>query len=217
MTERRQDAIFNNPLTASRAVDIDAIAIQLQDVGYIVLDAPLVERLSSWLLVRCQDNGDDRFQAAQVGRGSGRQEIGSLRGDAISWLDDLNPIDRAYTDWMEALRVGLNRALYLGLFSYESHYSIYCPGTGYTRHSDVLSGKRNRILSTVFYLNEDWLADDGGELVLFAPIGDAAIATINPTFGKMVIFLSDSFPHEVLAARNTRRSIAGWFRGREVQ
>jgi SM-20-related protein len=195
-------------------MNIDAIAAQLHEVGYIVLDAPLLKRLSSRLLVRCQDDGDNRFQAAQVGRGLGRQEIGSLRGDAISWLDNVNRADCAYLNWMEELRVGLNQALYLGLFDYESHYSIYRSGTGYARHSDVLGGKRNRILSTVFYLNEDWLADDGGELILFAHIGDAAIATINPTFGKMVIFLSESFPHEVLAACNTRRSIAGWFRGR---
>ena len=195
-------------------MNIDAIAGQLLEVGYIVLDAPLLKRLSSRLLARCQDSGDDRFQAAQVGRGIGRQEIGSLRGDAISWLDNVNRTDCAYLDWMEELRVGLNQVLYLGLFNYESHYSIYRSGAGYARHSDVLSGTRNRILSTVFYLNEDWLTDDGGELILFASIGDATIATINPTFGKMVIFLSESFPHEVLAARNTRRSIAGWFRSR---
>jgi SM-20-related protein len=55
-------------------------------------------------------------------------------------------------------------------------------------------------------LNKDWLADDGGELILFAPIGDAAIATIKPTFGKTIIFLSESFPHEVLAARYPARA-----------
>jgi len=28
----------------------------------------------------------------------------------------------------------------------------------------------------------------------------------------MIIFLSDSFPHQVLLSHTTRRSIAGWFR-----
>lgn len=37
-----------------------------------------------------------------------------------------------------------------------------------------------------------------GELMLFAPGGDAIIDTVNPSFGKMVIFLSESFPHAVL-------------------
>ena len=36
--------------------------------------------------------------------------------------------------------------------------------------------------------------------------------TVNPTFGTMIIFLSESFPHEVLISHATRRSIAGWFR-----
>ena len=113
---------------------------------------------------------------------------------------------------MEKLRLGLNAALYLGLFDYECHYAIYGAGDGYAKHSDVLNGKRNRILTTVLYLNEDWHTRDRGELVLFEPAGDGVIATVNPTFGKMIIFLSDSFPHEVLISHNTRRSIAGWFR-----
>jgi SM-20-related protein len=35
---------------------------------------------------------------------------------------------------------------------------------------------------------------------------------VAPTFGTMIIFLSESFPHEVLRSNATRRSIAGWFR-----
>ena len=115
---------------------------------------------------------------------------------------------------MEELRIGLNRLLFLGLFDYESHYAIYGAGAGYGKHSDVLNGQNNRILTTVLYLNEDWQARDGGELILFAPAGDTAIATVMPTFGTMIIFLSDGAPHEVLTAHRTRRSIAGWFRGR---
>jgi SM-20-related protein len=76
----------------------------------------------------------------------------------------------------------------------------------------VLVGKRNRILSTVLYLNEDWQACDGGELVVYESTGKSIIATVNPTFGRMIIFLSDAFPHEVLVSHKTRRSIAGWFR-----
>jgi SM-20-related protein len=116
---------------------------------------------------------------------------------------------------MEKLRNGLNKALYLGLFDYECHYAIYGEGSGYAKHSDVLSGKKNRILSTVFYLNENWQTGDGGELVLFEPTGGTVITTVEPTFGKMIIFLSESFPHEVLVSQTERRSIAGWFRTRE--
>ncbi len=196
--------------------NIAAIALQLEQVGYIVLDQPLLASLTARLLTRCQADDMQRFQAARVGRGQAMQQIGALRGDVISWLDTSNSTDHAYLTWMEELRSGLNAALFLGLFDYECHYAVYGAGAGYGKHSDVLSGNQNRILSTVFYLNENWQAADGGELLLFEPDGDKLIATVNPLFGTMIIFLSESFPHQVLTAHRTRRSIAGWFRVREM-
>ena len=196
-------------------MNISEIADHLTRVGYIVLDDPLQKTLTDSLFTRCQDDDSLRFQAAQIGRGSAKKHLSPLRGDVISWLDDNNSIDHAYLVWMEALRSGLNSTLFLGLFDFECHYAIYAAGTGYAKHSDVLHGARNRIVSTVFYLNEDWHAGDGGELRLFEPSGETAIATVSPSFGTMIIFLSESFPHEVLMAHNKRRSITGWFRVRE--
>lgn len=193
-------------------MNIEEIAEHLTRVGYIVLDDPLQKTLSDLLFRRCQDDGSFRFKAAQIGRGSAKKHLSSLRGDVISWLDETNSTDHAYLLWMEALRNGLNSALFLGLFDFECHYAIYGAGTGYAKHSDVLQGARNRVLSTVFYLNEGWQTGDGGELRLFEPSGEKAIATVSPNFGTMIIFLSESFPHEVLMAHNQRRSIAGWFR-----
>jgi SM-20-related protein len=193
-------------------MNIAEIAAQLEHTGYIVLDKPLPDTLSAQLFMRCHDDGSTRFQAAHVGRGAAKRQINAIRGDVINWLDTGNSIDQAYLAWMEELRLGLNAALYLGLFDFECHYAIYGAGDGYAKHADVLNGKRNRILSTVLYLNEDWQSGDGGELLLYEPTGDAVIATVGPRFGTMVIFLSESFPHEVLISRKTRRSIAGWFR-----
>lgn len=193
-------------------MNIENIADHLEHSGYIVLEMPLLDTLLTQLFTRCQDDGPARFQAAHIGRGANKKQINSIRGDVISWLEETDSIDQAYLAWMEKLRIGLNAALYLGLFDYESHYAIYGAGTGYAKHSDVLNGKKNRILSTVLYLNEDWQSRDGGELILFEPTGTAVIATVAPKFGTMIIFLSESFPHEVLLAHHTRRSIAGWFR-----
>lgn len=197
-------------------INLEVIAEHLERVGYIVLPAPLLKKLSTQLLGRCQDDRLGRFHAAQIGRGAAKKQIDTIRGDVISWLDDTNRIDHAYLAWMEKLRMGLNAALFMGLFDYECHYAIYGSGAGYARHSDVLAGKKNRVLSTVYYLNEAWQPSDGGELLLYAPTGDAVISTVNPTFGTMIIFLSESFPHQVLAAHHARRSIAGWFRVRDV-
>ncbi len=193
-------------------MDIAKISKQLEDTGYIVLAKPLVDKLLVDLLRRCQEDDPTRFHAAQVGRGAAKKKINSMRGDVIDWLDASNSTDKIYLACMEELRLGLNEALYLGLFDYESHYAIYGKGDGYAKHSDVLQGKKNRILTTVLYLNEDWQACDGGELVVFDPTGNIVIATVEPTFGTMIIFLSESFPHEVLVSHATRRSIAGWFR-----
>ena len=193
-------------------MDITEIARQLEHTGYIVLDKPLADRLMYDLFTRCHDDDPARFNAAQMGRGTAKTRIDSIRGDVINWLDLDNSIDQTYLSCMEELRLGLNAALYLGLFDYECHYAIYESGHGYAKHLDVLHGKKNRILTTVLYLNEDWQAGNGGELAIFEPTGNTVIATVNPTFGKMIIFLSESFPHEVLISHATRRSIAGWFR-----
>jgi SM-20-related protein len=198
-------------------MNMEEIAGQLARVGYIVLPAPLLVTLSALLLARCQDDDPNRFHAARIGRGQEQRQIDTIRGDVISWLDDADSTDHAYLAWMEELRLGLNAALFLGLFDYECHYAIYGAGTGYARHSDVLNGRKNRILSTVFYLNEDWQASDGGELRLFEPTGDTVIANVTPIFGTMIIFLSEGFPHEVMLAHRTRRSIAGWFRVRDIR
>jgi SM-20-related protein len=193
-------------------MNIANIADHLEHTGYIVMDNALSAQLLTKLFNRCHNTDTARFQTTHIGRGNDKKQINSIRGDVISWLENSNTTDQLYLAWMEELRTGLNAALYLGLFDYESHYAIYEAGAGYAKHSDVLAGKKNRILSTVLYLNEDWQSLDGGELVLFDPEGVAIIATVQPTFGKMIIFLSDSFPHEVLLAHQTRRSIAGWFR-----
>ena len=193
-------------------MNIEEIAEQLEHTGYIVLDNPLPDILTTQLFTRCQDDDRTRFHAAHIGRGTDKKQVNAIRGDVIDWLDDANSIDQAYLACMETLRRGLNEKLYLGLFDYECHYAIYGTGAGYAKHSDVLNGKKNRILTTVLYLNEAWQADDGGDLILFEAAGVEVLATVTPKFGTMIIFLSESFPHEVLISRNTRRSIAGWFR-----
>lgn len=193
-------------------MNIAEITNQLEHFGYIVLAQPLDNALLTDLFARCHEDEPGRFHAAHIGRGATKKQIDSIRGDVINWLSAAHPADQAYLNWMEALRLSLNETLYLGLFEYECHYAIYNSGNGYAKHLDVLTGRKNRILSTVLYLNQNWQAGDGGELVLYQSTGENVIIKINPTFGTMVLFLSDAFPHEVLISHKTRRSVAGWFR-----
>ncbi|MFW5816629.1 MAG: 2OG-Fe(II) oxygenase [Wenzhouxiangella sp.] len=106
----------------------------------------------------------------------------------------------------------LNRRLFLGLFEFEAHYAHYPAGAFYRRHVDSFQGAANRVVSLVAYLNADWRDDDGGELVLYEAAGRTRLATLAPRAGRVVLFMSEELPHEVLPARRERLSIAGWFR-----
>jgi SM-20-related protein len=194
------------------AMNPENIAEALEKSGYLILHKPLPDELLSRLRARCDARDPARFQTAHVGCGRGKKLMLSLRGDVISWLDETDDTDSEFLSAMGELRAGLNKQLYLGLFDYECHYAIYGAGAGYAKHLDVLHGKKNRILSTVLYLNEDWQPNDGGELDVYDETGAEIIATVTPKFGTMIIFLSEIFPHEVRIAHHTRRSIAGWFR-----
>lgn len=99
----------------------------------------------------------------------------------------------------------------MGLFSFESHFAWYQKGEYYKRHLDTFLGESNRVLSLVVYLNDGWLFEDKGELVLYKSKNDLNGTKVLPTFGTIVVFLSKEFPHEVLPSYRERLSIAGWF------
>jgi SM-20-related protein len=113
---------------------------------------------------------------------------------------------------MDDLRRAFNQCLLLGLEEFESHYAVYPPGAGYVRHLDRLRDDDARVLSAVLYLNEDWREADGGALRLY--LADGTHRDMLPCAGRLVLFLSAEFEHEVLPATRERASIAGWFRQR---
>ena len=106
----------------------------------------------------------------------------------------------------------LNQRLFLGLFSFESHFAHYSPGAYYKRHYDAFQGEENRVLSIVTYLNPSWGNTEGGELVLYCGERDSEGIKVVPLYGTVVVFLSKEFPHEVLPASRDRYSVAGWYR-----
>lgn len=148
-----------------------------------------------------------------------------LRGDSIYWLDEIDATDAQLTYFikMEALRVALNQYLYLGLFALESHMAFYPIGASYKKHLDRFQAKQNsrvvdqavRQISCILYLNQDWLEDDGGHLRLYLNQHTEMTTTshldISPIGGRLVMFLSDTFYHEVLPATKDRISLTAWF------
>jgi SM-20-related protein len=135
-----------------------------------------------------------------------------VRTDSTLWLCGNSVTQLAYLDWMEQLRMGLNRRLFMGLFDFECHFSHYSRGDFYQCHLDAFKGRSNRILSSVFYLNPHWSEKDGGELLLYADEQPSPLLIVPPQFNSCILFLSEVFPHEVLTSHSDRFSIAGWYR-----
>jgi SM-20-related protein len=192
--------------------DVDAIADALRARGACRL--PGFPEAATTLalredLVRLREAG--ALKPAATGRGAGRGQRTDIRGDATLWLDDprAGTAAAAYLASLDALRVALNRRLFLGADEVEAHYAEYPAGAFYARHRDRFRDDDARVLSFVTYLNPDWNDADGGALRLSLASGDVDIV---PRTGS-VCFLSE-LEHEVLPAVRERRSIAAWMRRR---
>ena len=185
----------------------DALALK----GYIIINEGLNETLVQALYK--QVSSHTNLSSAKVGRGAQRQKLENVRSDKTHWLEDFEPTEKAYLEWMESLRKAMNQTLYMGLAEYEAHFAHYEKGAFYQKHVDVLRGSNKRLLTTVFYLTPQWKEGDGGELLIYDEEGTTVLEKVPPRMGTMVIFLSDKFPHEVLASQTDRYSIAGWFKG----
>ncbi len=190
----------------------NAIAASIRTKGYAVLPGVLPAQVTDNLMETLARTHEASFNQAGVGRGEQQLLNPFIRRDKIHWIDPVSANAQDWLAWTARLQVALNRSLLLGLFSFESHFAIYEPGDFYQKHVDAFKGASNRVLSIVTYLNRDWEPNQGGELVLYHPSTDDVLTKVTPAFGTVVVFLSEEFPHEVLAANRTRYSVAGWFR-----
>lgn len=188
------------------------IAQDIEKQGYSIRPGALPAELSSSLYFHQQSMSADKFRNAGVGRGDDFLKNDFIRTDEICWITGNSTAGQQWLDWTANFQTFLNRRLFLGLFSFESHFAHYRPGDYYKRHYDAFRGEANRILSVVVYLNTGWTSADGGELVLYQDQLDKVGIKVVPLMGTLVTFLSEEFPHEVLPASRDRHSIAGWFR-----
>ena len=192
---------------------IDTLLDNLVEQGWYEWPNAIPDRLCENLLAEIEtyaELGD--LQRAGIGQGEQHQLNNSVRRDEIKWLNGRSDSQLHYFEVMQILQTEMNRALFLGLFEYECHYALYPQGGFYKIHRDSFKGQANRMVTTVLYLNPGWQTDWGGELVLYNDEQTKQIARISPELGKMVIFMSEQIPHEVLPTQQPRASIAGWFR-----
>ncbi len=188
------------------------IAEDIEQSGYSINPVALPPYLNDSLLEAIHRMDAEKFSDAGIGRGEDYVHSEFVRTDEICWITGTTETGRLWLEWAGALQQYLNRRLFLGLFSFESHFAHYGVGDYYKRHLDAFKGEANRVLSLVVYLNSGWTTEDGGELVLYRDELDREGIKVTPLNGTVVAFLSEDFPHEVLPASRDRYSIAGWFR-----
>lgn len=114
----------------------------------------------------------------------------------------------------------------------ELKYAFYPTGGFYQRHVDAMNvGRVAREWSFILYLNEGWRQSDGGHLRVFdagsgvpgsgtllsdytsghSPLlSTAGYVDIAPKAGTLVVFKSDTVPHEVRHTSSKRMCIIGW-------
>ena len=154
--------------------DWGAAALGLTERGYVVLPGAMPD--VDWQKLRAEAEqllAAGAFAAARVGRGDGDGALreSAVRGGSVCWLDASMPSGAMFMGWMDGLRVSLNRALFLGLDSFEAHYAHYPIGASYGTHIDRHRRTNTRVVSVVIYLNPDWPADAAGELVIYDDVG----------------------------------------------
>ncbi|MFL9860315.1 2OG-Fe(II) oxygenase [Paraburkholderia madseniana] len=192
----------------SRSSEFDIATTALASNGWCVVPNFLSRTQTQALSTECMDMHDAQLLTpARIGAD---RAATLLRGDSTRWFqpEALSTRQQAFADRIEALRIALNRDLFLGLVDSESHYAVYRPGAGYARHLDCLRNNDSRVISAVFYLNEGWRDTEGGALRLY--LADQSHHDIFPRAGTLLLFLSAQFEHEVLPATRDRMSIACW-------
>ncbi|MCW8347447.1 2OG-Fe(II) oxygenase [Vibrio sp. ZSDZ65] len=159
----------------------------------------------------------ENWKNACIGRNDEEVRESAIRSDKICWLSkDLGEPVQQFLSKMEIIRQAANQNFFLGLFEYEAHFAKYEKGDFYQKHLDCFRDNENRRLTTVFYMNDEWSKEDGGDLVVY-DLNDNELTRITPKSGRLLVFFSEQFPHEVLPTQRERFSIAGWFRTNGVK
>lgn len=160
-------------------------------------------------------HSEGHFSKAAIGHQGSKTIINNIRGDYTLWLEDAppSPLIQTFLFFLDEFRLLLNQEFFISLKRAESHFALYPPQTNYNKHVDNHKGSGARKVTFVLYLNENWQSGHGGELTLFSPDNeDEVLKTIEPLLGRLVLFRSELFPHQVEQSHVPRLSLTGWFR-----
>ena len=196
---------------------LDHISQEIYSNSYVVVDNFVDEGFRKALLKEQTDLlNQGQFTKAAVGKGDQKQVRSEIRSDEVLWMDPtaLSPLQAIFWEKIEELKQVLNRRCFLGLKSFEGHFARYPIGSFYKRHLDQFHAVPHRIVTVILYLNESWTEADGGQLRMYFPQEDGSerVEDVLPLGGRLVVFLSEEIPHEVLPTQKERISITGWLR-----
>lgn len=173
------------------------------DDGWMIIDEVFENKA---LLALQSESGFIDYRDAELTAGI---RVSDIRGDRIRWITENFFAGFYYLQSINALAALFNRSLFAGIRHSEAHYACYPVGLGYQWHSDNPAGRDERVISAVFYLNDDWSDSDGGALEIVDKHG--IYHNVMPVANRLVIFDSD-LQHQVQIAHRQRYSIATWMR-----
>ena len=196
---------------------LDHISQEIYSNSYVVVDNFVDEAFRMALLKEQTDLlNQGQFTKAAVGKGDQKQVRAEIRSDEVLWMDatSLSPLQAIFWEKVVEVQQVLNRRCFLGLKSFEGHFARYPIGSFYKRHLDQFHAVPHRIVTLILYLNESWTEADGGQLRMYFPQEDGSerVEDVLPLGGRLVVFLSEEIPHEVLPTHKERISITGWLR-----
>jgi len=196
---------------------LDYISQAIYQNSYVVVDDFVDQSYRKALLKEQTDLlNQGQFKKAAVGKGDQKQVRAEIRSDEVLWMDPttLSPLQVVFWEKIEELKQVLNRRCFLGLKSFEGHFARYPIGSFYKRHLDQFHAVPHRIVTVILYLNDSWTEADGGQLRMYFPQEDGSerIEDVLPVGGRLVVFLSEEIPHEVMPTQKERISITGWLR-----
>ena len=175
--------------------------------GFIVIDNVYSQTA---LLALQAESGFIDYRDAKLAEGVRKTDI---RGDRIRWITKDFFAGYYYLQSINELAHLFNRTLFAGIRHSEAHYACYPPGFGYKWHSDNPVGRDERVVSAVFYLNDEWGDADGGQLSIIDSHNQPH--QLLPKANRLVIFDSN-LQHQVEIAHRQRYSIATWLRSDEA-
>lgn len=187
-----------------QSLHIDQIIQDLDQQGFSIIDQVYASAYVDVLREECMSQLNN-FREAAIQSGV----MSKIRSDHILWINSDLDNAQIHIQSLEKLSHSLNQHLYLGLKEVEAHFACYNAGEYYALHRDNPQQKNDRVISTVYYLHQDWQDDWGGELRLQDK--NTQWHTILPQSNRLVLFQSDLL-HEVLAAKQQRLSITAWLR-----